>query len=118
MGVDGTGSGSCPVAGFGISGVEPWGSATSLFYHQYYHLPSYDHFAESLKVFVFCDVAPCNLVDTGRRFRVACCSNLWDVCEFPTEYTMLHPRRQSCSLSSWFYSGPSKLFYLQNKTVL
>jgi hypothetical protein len=28
MGVDATGSGSCPVAGFGISGVEPWGSAT------------------------------------------------------------------------------------------
>jgi hypothetical protein len=28
MGVDGTGSGSCPVAGFGISGVEPCGSAT------------------------------------------------------------------------------------------
>jgi hypothetical protein len=26
--VDGTGSGSCPMAGFGISGVEPWGSAT------------------------------------------------------------------------------------------
>jgi hypothetical protein len=26
--VDGTGSGSCPVAGFGISGVEPLGSAT------------------------------------------------------------------------------------------
>jgi hypothetical protein len=26
--VDGTGSGSCPVAGFGISDVEPWGSAT------------------------------------------------------------------------------------------
>jgi hypothetical protein len=26
--VDGTGSGSCPVAGFGISGVEPPGSAT------------------------------------------------------------------------------------------
>jgi hypothetical protein len=26
--VDGTGSGSCPAAGFGISGVEPWGSAT------------------------------------------------------------------------------------------
>jgi hypothetical protein len=26
--VDGTGSGSCPVAGFGINGVEPWGSAT------------------------------------------------------------------------------------------
>jgi hypothetical protein len=25
--VDGTGSGSCPMAGFGISGVEPWGSA-------------------------------------------------------------------------------------------
>jgi hypothetical protein len=24
----GTGSGSCPVAGFGISGVEPSGSAT------------------------------------------------------------------------------------------
>jgi hypothetical protein len=24
--VDGTGSGSCPVTGFGISGVEPWGS--------------------------------------------------------------------------------------------
>jgi hypothetical protein len=22
-----TGSGSCPMAGFGISGVEPWGSA-------------------------------------------------------------------------------------------
>jgi hypothetical protein len=29
MGVDGTGSGSCPVAGFGISGVEPSGSAAS-----------------------------------------------------------------------------------------
>jgi hypothetical protein len=27
--VDGTGSGSCPMAGFGISGVEPSGSATS-----------------------------------------------------------------------------------------
>jgi hypothetical protein len=27
MGVDGTGSGSCPVGDFGISGVEPWGSA-------------------------------------------------------------------------------------------
>jgi hypothetical protein len=26
--VDGTGSGSCPVAGFGISGVESSGSAT------------------------------------------------------------------------------------------
>jgi hypothetical protein len=26
--MDGTGSGSCPVAGFGISGVEPSGSAT------------------------------------------------------------------------------------------
>jgi hypothetical protein len=26
--VDGTGSGSCPVAGFGISGVEPSGSAS------------------------------------------------------------------------------------------
>ena len=25
---DGTGSGSCPVAGFGIGGVEPSGSAT------------------------------------------------------------------------------------------
>jgi len=28
--VDGTGSGSCAVAGFGISGVEPSGSATSV----------------------------------------------------------------------------------------
>jgi hypothetical protein len=28
MGVDGTGSGSCAVVGFGISGVEPSGSAT------------------------------------------------------------------------------------------
>jgi hypothetical protein len=26
--VDGTGSGSCPMADFGISGVEPSGSAT------------------------------------------------------------------------------------------
>jgi hypothetical protein len=26
----GTGSGSCPVAGFGISSVEPWGSATTV----------------------------------------------------------------------------------------
>jgi hypothetical protein len=26
--MDGAGSGSCPVAGFGISGVEPSGSAT------------------------------------------------------------------------------------------
>jgi hypothetical protein len=30
MGVDRTGSGLCPVAGFGISGVEPWGSATEV----------------------------------------------------------------------------------------
>jgi hypothetical protein len=29
--VDGTGSGSCPVAGFGISGVEPWRSAATLY---------------------------------------------------------------------------------------
>jgi hypothetical protein len=28
--VDRTGSGSCPVADFGISGVEPWGSATTV----------------------------------------------------------------------------------------
>jgi hypothetical protein len=28
--VDGTGSGSCPVAGFGISGVEPSGSSTTV----------------------------------------------------------------------------------------
>jgi hypothetical protein len=29
--VDGTGSGLCPVGGFGISGVEPpWGSATTV----------------------------------------------------------------------------------------
>jgi hypothetical protein len=28
--VDGTGSGSCPVAGFGISSVEPSGSATTV----------------------------------------------------------------------------------------
>jgi hypothetical protein len=28
--VDGTGSGSCPVASFGISGVEPSGSAVSV----------------------------------------------------------------------------------------
>jgi hypothetical protein len=28
MGVDGTGSGSCPVAGFGVSSVAPSGSAT------------------------------------------------------------------------------------------
>jgi hypothetical protein len=28
MGVDETGSGLSPVAGFGVSGVEPWGSAT------------------------------------------------------------------------------------------
>ena len=28
--MDGTGSGSCAVAGFGISGVEPSGSATSV----------------------------------------------------------------------------------------
>jgi hypothetical protein len=29
--VDGTGSGSCPMIGFGISGVEPWDSATTVF---------------------------------------------------------------------------------------
>jgi hypothetical protein len=28
--VDGTGSGSCPMAGFGISGVQPSGSATTV----------------------------------------------------------------------------------------
>jgi hypothetical protein len=28
MGVDAMGSGSCPVAGFGIGGVEHWGSAS------------------------------------------------------------------------------------------
>jgi hypothetical protein len=32
--VDGTGSGWCPMAGFGISGVEPSGSATTvMFFH-------------------------------------------------------------------------------------
>jgi hypothetical protein len=36
MGVDGTGSGSCPVASFGISGVEPSGSANK--YPQYHVL--------------------------------------------------------------------------------
>jgi hypothetical protein len=30
MGVDETGSGSCPMTGFDISGVEPWGSATTV----------------------------------------------------------------------------------------
>jgi hypothetical protein len=29
--VDGTGSGSCPVAGFVISGVEDWGSSATVF---------------------------------------------------------------------------------------
>jgi hypothetical protein len=28
--VDGTGSGLCLMVGFGISGVEPWGSATTV----------------------------------------------------------------------------------------
>jgi hypothetical protein len=28
--VDGTGSGLCPMEGFGVSGVEPWGSATAV----------------------------------------------------------------------------------------
>jgi hypothetical protein len=28
--VDGTASDSCKVVGFGISGVEPWGSATTV----------------------------------------------------------------------------------------
>jgi hypothetical protein len=28
--VDRTGSGWCPMVGFGISGVEPWGSATTV----------------------------------------------------------------------------------------
>jgi hypothetical protein len=28
--VDGTGSGSCPMAGFGVSGFEPSGSATTM----------------------------------------------------------------------------------------
>jgi hypothetical protein len=30
--VDGTGSGSCPMAGFGISGVEPLISVTTLYF--------------------------------------------------------------------------------------
>jgi hypothetical protein len=32
--VDGTGSGSCPVAGFGINGVETSGSAIVVLVHQ------------------------------------------------------------------------------------
>jgi len=32
--VDGTGSGSCPVAGFGISSVEPWSPATTMLVHR------------------------------------------------------------------------------------
>jgi hypothetical protein len=28
--VDGTGLGSCPIMGFGTSGVEPWGSTTTV----------------------------------------------------------------------------------------
>jgi hypothetical protein len=39
--VDGTGIGSCPVAGFGISGVEPWGSAIFACYFQlFFHSSS------------------------------------------------------------------------------
>jgi hypothetical protein len=34
--VDGTGSGSCPIAGFGISGVEPSCSATIFSNYLYY----------------------------------------------------------------------------------
>jgi len=30
MGVDGTGSGSCPAVGCGIIDVEPWGSAATV----------------------------------------------------------------------------------------
>jgi hypothetical protein len=35
LGMDGTGSGSCPVAGFGISGVETLGSATTVLVRSY-----------------------------------------------------------------------------------
>jgi hypothetical protein len=30
--VDGTGSELCPMVGFGISSIEPWGSATTVLY--------------------------------------------------------------------------------------
>jgi hypothetical protein len=35
MEVYGTGLGSCPVAGFGISDVDPWGSATTVLVTSY-----------------------------------------------------------------------------------
>jgi len=41
--VDGTGSGSCPMAAFVVSGVEPWGSATRQLWSRNrarWHLPN------------------------------------------------------------------------------
>jgi hypothetical protein len=39
--VDGTGSGSCPVAGFGISGVESSGPAALTFVKFYTHISAW-----------------------------------------------------------------------------
>jgi hypothetical protein len=39
--VDGTGSGSCPMTGFGISGVEPSGSATTMLVTAHFKLVPY-----------------------------------------------------------------------------
>jgi hypothetical protein len=62
--VDGTGSGSCPVAGFGISGVEPSGSATR---------ESVDYMQDDIKLFRFCVVCVgTRLIPKSQQLSVFC----------------------------------------------
>jgi hypothetical protein len=79
---------------------------------QAYHVRFQVLTATSMKITVFWYVAPCSLTKIDRRFRRAYwlhyhrpddrgSKHLWNVDQFPLDYTAQHPRRQ------WFsYSSP------------
>jgi hypothetical protein len=66
--VDRIGSGSCPMAGFGICGVEPSGSATTMFISKTNHKLSGSMSAQNFKSDVFL-VTNCFAYSTGRNMR-------------------------------------------------
>jgi hypothetical protein len=65
---------------------------------------------DSSKTPVFCDVAPCSLIEIDRRFRGAYClhrqgdddgrnKHFWNIGQFLPHFTAQHPRTQSSSYS-------------------